>query len=64
MKVVVEFADGGSVQVFNLNQTLRQSQSMTLDLSGTDRKLNRILIYRSEQLINRPHNGEFNVTAL
>jgi hypothetical protein len=64
MKVVIEFADGGSVQVIDLNQTLRGYQTMTLDLSGQNRKLNRILIYRSEQLINKAHHGEFTVTAL
>lgn len=65
MKVVVEFNDGGNVQQFDLNRTLRGNQRMTLDLSGSNRSVKRILIYRADELnYNKRHNGEFSVTAL
>ncbi|MDB4963239.1 MAG: hypothetical protein JWP01_3238 [Myxococcales bacterium] len=68
VKVVVEFADGGAVQVVDLNRTLRGNQSMTIDLSGSARPLHRVLVYREDggaaETINRRHNGAFTVTAL
>lgn len=65
MKVVVEFNDGGSVQQFDLNRTLRGGQSMILDLSGSNRSVKRILVYRADELnYHKRHNGEFSVIAL
>lgn len=65
-QVVVEFT-GGEVQSIPVNQTLRPSQSMTFDLNGTDRAINRIFVYRDysgQRNIGIPSGGDFTVTAL
>lgn len=62
MKVVVEFV-GGGVQQFDLNTTLRKDQTLDLDLSGSRRQLNRVLVYRVDSQINEVHRGEFAVLA-
>jgi hypothetical protein len=63
--IVIEFM-GGAVQSIPVNRTLQPNQSMTFDLDGTDRAINRIFVYRAEGPINvgRPSGGEFAVTAL
>jgi hypothetical protein len=65
-QVVVEFM-GGSVQSIPVNQTLQPNQSMTFDLDGSNRAINRIFVYRDysyQRNIGIPSGGEFTVTAL
>lgn len=65
-QVVIEFM-GGGVQSIPVNQTLQPSQSMTFDLNGTNRAINRIFVYRDysgQRNIGVPSGGEFTVTAL
>jgi len=65
-QVVIEFM-GGAVQSIPVNQTLQPNQSMTFDLDGTDRAINRIFVYRNysdQRHIGVPSGGEFSVTAL
>lgn len=68
MKVVVEFADGGAQQQIDINRTLRGSEGLSIDLSGSNRKVFRVLIYRADGAaalnMNLRHNGEFTVSAL
>jgi len=67
MKVVVEFSDA-TFQQIDLNKTLRSGDDVTLDLAGSNRSINRILIYRADGApalsMNQPHFGEFSVLAL
>ncbi|HEX8108617.1 MAG TPA: hypothetical protein VF516_12875 [Kofleriaceae bacterium] len=65
-QVVVEFM-GGAVQSIPVNRTLQPNQSMTFDLNGTNRAINRIFVYRdySGQRNTRvPSGGDFTVAAL
>lgn len=65
-QVVIEFM-GGGVQSIPVNQTLRPNQSMTFDLDGSNRAINRIFVYRDysfQRNIGIPSGGEFTVTAL
>jgi hypothetical protein len=65
-QVVIEFM-GGAVQSIPVNQTLQPNQSMTFDLDGTNRAINRIFVYRADgnhMNIGFPSGGEFTVTAL
>lgn len=65
-QVVVEFM-GGAVQSIPVNQTLQPNQSMTFDLNGTNRAINRIFVYRDysgQRNTGIPSGGEFTVTAL
>ena len=67
MKVVVEFADGTSQQQINLDRTLLEGESLTLDLTGSSHTISRILVYRADgnQLAHfyERHRGEFSVLA-
>ena len=65
-EVVIEFM-GGAVQSIPVDQTLQPNQSMTFDLDGTNRAINRIFVYRdysNHMNIGVPSGGEFTVTAL
>lgn len=65
-EVRIEFI-GGAVQSIPVNRTLRPGQSMTFDLDGTNRAINRIFVYRADgnhMNIGFPSGGEFTVTAL
>ena len=65
-QVVIEFM-GGAVQSIPVNQTLRPGQTMTFDLDGSDRAINRIFVYRDysyQRNIGIPSGGEFTVSAL
>ena len=66
MKVVVEFADN-SVQVIQLNRTLRGYQSLTLPLDFT-KAIHRVFVYRADgdaaHNMRRYHDGAFTVSAL
>jgi hypothetical protein len=65
-QVVIEFT-GGGVQSIPVNRTLRPNQSMTFDLDGTNRAINRIFVYRAYDNhvnIGFPSGGEFSVSAL
>lgn len=64
-EVRIEFI-GGAVQSIPVNQTLRPGQSMTFDLDGTNRAINRVFVYRADgnhMNIGFPSGGEFTVTA-
>lgn len=65
MKVVVEYADN-SVQVIQLNRTLRGQQSLTLPLNAR-KAINRVFAYRADGdaalNMHRYHDGAFTVTA-
>jgi hypothetical protein len=65
-EVRIEFI-GGAVQSIPVNQNLRGNQSMTFDLDGNNRAINRIFVYRADgnnMNIGLPSDGEFSVTAL
>jgi hypothetical protein len=65
-QVVIEFM-GGGVQSIPVNQTLQPDQSMTFDLDGSNRAINRIFVYRDysyQRNIAIPSGGELTVTAL
>jgi hypothetical protein len=66
MKVVVEFADN-SVQVIQLNRTIRGYQSLNLPLDFT-KAIHRVFVYRADgdeaHNMRRTHNGAFTVSAL
>ena len=65
-EVRIEFT-GGAVQSIPVNQTLRSGQTMTFDLDGTNRAINRIFVYRADgnhMNIGFPSGGEFTVTGL
>ena len=65
-QVVIEFM-GGAVQSIPVNRTLHPDQSMTFDLDGSNRAINRIFVYRADgnhMNIGFPSGGEFTVTAL
>ena len=65
-EVRVEFT-GGAVQSIPVDQTLRPGQTMTFDLDGTNRAINRIFVYRADgnhMNIGFPSGGEFTVTGL
>jgi hypothetical protein len=65
-EVRIEFT-GGAVQSIPVNQTLRPGQTMSFDLDGTSRAINRIFVYRADgnhMNIGFPSGGEFTVTAL
>lgn len=65
-EVRIEFI-GGAVQSIPVNQTLRPGQTMTFDLDGTNRAINRIFVYRDysyQRNIGIPSGGEFTVSAL
>jgi hypothetical protein len=65
-EVRIEFI-GGAVQSIPVNRTLRPGQTMTFDLDGTNRAINRIFVYRADgnnMNIGFPSGGEFTVTAV
>ena len=63
-EVRIEFI-GGAVQSIPVNRTLDANQSMTFDLDGTNRAINRIFVYRADGIgPNYASPGEFSVTAL
>lgn len=63
-EVRVEFLDGG-FQSIQVNRNLNGNGSMTFDLDGNNRPINRIFVYRADQEgLNWRHNGEFSVTVL
>jgi hypothetical protein len=65
-EVRIEFI-GGAVQSIPVNQTLRPGQTMTFDLDGSNRAINRIFVYRADgnqMNIGFPSGGEFTVTAV
>jgi hypothetical protein len=65
-EIRIEFM-GGAVQSIPVNQTLQPNQSMTFDLDGTNRAVNRIFVYRADGPLSStraPSGGEFTVTAL
>jgi hypothetical protein len=64
-EVRIEFI-GGAVQSIPVNRTLRPGQTMSFDLDGTNRRINRIFVYRADgnhMNIGFPSGGEFTVTA-
>ena len=63
-QVYVQFENGQSQVIRNLNRTLYANQSMTLDLDGNRRGIARIVVYGNE-LNNgwRRQSGTFSVTA-
>jgi len=67
MKVVVEFADGTAQQQIDLNKTLVQGDSLTLDLTGNTHTINRIMVYRADNYdtshLDQLHRGEFSISA-
>ena len=67
MKVVVEFSDA-TFQQIDLNRYMRGGEAVTLDLAGSNRSINRILVYRADGApalrMNQPHYGEFSVLAV
>jgi len=64
--VKIEFM-GGAVQTIPVNRNLCNDESMTFDLDGNNRAINRILVYRHENpdwsTASRSH-GEFSVIGL
>lgn len=65
-EVRIEFI-GGAVQSIPVNQTLRPGQTMSFDLDGTNRAINRIFVYRADgnnMNIGFPSGGDFTVTAV
>jgi hypothetical protein len=57
---------GGAVQSIPVNRTLDDHQSLTFDLDGTNRNINRIFVYRADgnnMNIGFPSGGELSVTA-
>jgi hypothetical protein len=65
-EVRIEFL-GGAVQSIPVNRNLTGNQSMTFELDGTDRPINRIFVYRDDGAllhVGSPSDGEFTVTAL
>jgi hypothetical protein len=65
-EVRIEFI-GGAVQSIPVNQTLRPNQTLSFDLDGTSRAINRIFVYRADgnhMNIGFASGGEFTVTAV
>jgi hypothetical protein len=65
-EVRIEFM-GGAVQSIPVDQFLRDHQSMTFDLDGTNRAINRIFVYRADDGhpdVRSPSEGQFTVTAM
>jgi hypothetical protein len=65
-EVRIEFI-GGAVQSIPVNRTLRPDQTLSFDLDGTNRAINRIFVYRADgnnMNIGFPSGGEFTVTAV
>jgi hypothetical protein len=62
-EVRIEFM-GGAVQSIPVNQTLTGDRSLTFDLDGHDRAINRVFVYRGLDNVASPSDGEFNVTAM
>lgn len=65
-EVRIEFL-GGAVQSIPVNRTLTGDQSLTFDLDGRNRAINRIFVYRADgnhMNIGFRSPGEFSVTAL
>jgi hypothetical protein len=65
-EVRIEFT-GGAVQSIPVNQTLRPDQTLSFDLDGTNRAINRIFVYRADgnrMNIGFASGGEFTVTAV
>ena len=65
-EVRIEFI-GGAVQSIPVNQSLTAHQSMTFDLDGSNRAINRIFVYRADgnhMNIGFQSDGEFSVTGL
>ena len=55
------------MQSIPVNRTLRPGQTMSFDLDGTNRAINRIFVYRADgnqMNIGFPSGGEFTVTAV
>jgi hypothetical protein len=63
-QVYVEFENGQSQVIRNLDRTLVGSQALTLDLDGNRRNITRIVVYGSDMFSGwRRSNGSFTVTA-
>jgi hypothetical protein len=63
-QVYVEFTNGQSQVIRNLDRTLARNQTLTLDLDGNRRSIARIVVYGNDMLNGwRRANGSFNVIA-
>ena len=65
--VKIEFNDGGAVQTIPVNRALCNDESMTFELDGNHRPINRIFVYRHDgpdRSTQVRSHGEFSVTAL
>ena len=65
--VKIEFNDGGAVQTIPVNRALCNDESMTFDVDGNNRPINRIFVYRHDgpdRSTQVRSQGEFSVTAL
>jgi hypothetical protein len=63
-QVYVEFENGQSQVIRNLDRTLVGNQALTLDLDGNRRNITRIVVYGSDMFHGwRRSNGSFTVTA-
>lgn len=65
-EVRIEFI-GGAVQSIPVNRVLHADESMTFDLDGHDRAINRIFVYRADgnnMNVGFPSRGEFSVIGL
>jgi hypothetical protein len=63
-QVYVEFENGQSQVIRNLDRTLVGNQALTLDLDGNRRNITRIVVYGSDMFSGwRRSNGSFTVTA-
>ena len=65
--VKIEFNDGGGVQTIPVNRALCNGESMTFDVDGNNRPINRIFVYRHDgpdRSTQFRSQGEFSVTGL
>jgi hypothetical protein len=65
--VKIEFNDGGAVQTIPVNRALCNDESMTFDVDGSNRPINRIFVYRHDgpdRSTQFRSQGEFSVTGL
>lgn len=65
--VKIEFNDGGPVQTIPVNRALCNGESMTFDVDGYNRPINRIFVYRHDgpdRSTQFRSQGEFSVTGL
>lgn len=62
-QVFVQFGNGQTQVIRNLDRTLTAGQSLTLDLDGGRRNISRIVVYGSDNAGRRRMAGAFSVTA-